>query len=393
MTSTTVLLISVRMHLIHIGIFSNSDSQYDNDSSPGRKSEIGLSERASRSSTEWSQSGNERKLGQSMVEVHHVFFLKVHKAASTTIMQIMLRFALSHNLTVRLPLHYNLISETSKSWVKFTIPFLPGKERFDILCNHVVFDEKSVRSSLYPDAKLIAIIRHPFEQFVSAFDYYLRKYNNTYLVNIPGQDKIATYLNSPSLYEPTNAGLSYTNNRMSFDFGMNQEHFSNELLTSKYIGYLDNTFDLVLVSERFDESMILMKRFLGWATKDVLYLKSNVLLKKKSNYSAIQKGAHRRANMADYALYDHFISVFDEKVRSGGADFQQEVDAFRIILKAMNAFCTVGSQGALRVTSTVWNDPFEVTRADCALMMTDELPFVELVRERQKQMYYNSTTV
>ncbi|PVD30412.1 hypothetical protein C0Q70_09678 [Pomacea canaliculata] len=47
-------------------------------------------------------------------EVTHVFFLKVHKAASTTVMNIIYRFALSRNLTVMLPRRSNSFSQVSK---------------------------------------------------------------------------------------------------------------------------------------------------------------------------------------------------------------------------------------------------------------------------------------
>ena len=40
-------------------------------------------------------------------------------------------------------------------------------------------------------------------------------------------------------------------------------------------------FHLVLIAERFDESMVLMKRLFGWTMKDIVYRKLNSLKPKK----------------------------------------------------------------------------------------------------------------
>jgi hypothetical protein len=64
---------------------------------------------------------------------------------------------------------------------------------------------------------------------------------------------------------------------MSFDFGLEPNLMDNATAVSEYINYLNNTFHLVMVSERFEESMVLLKRLMGWGLQDVLYIRSNVL--------------------------------------------------------------------------------------------------------------------
>ena len=39
-----------------------------------------------------------------------------------------------------------------------------------------------------------------------------------------------------------------------------------------------NTFDLVLIAERFDESLLLLKDLLCWKMEDMLYIKVRLLL-------------------------------------------------------------------------------------------------------------------
>nr|KAG5699093.1 hypothetical protein BaRGS_017776 [Batillaria attramentaria] len=261
-------------------------------------------------------------------EKHHVFFLKVHKAASTTVQNVLLRFALSRRLKVQLPKSGHMLSQSSKNWLVRALPLPPGVSAFDILCNHIVFDEQSVRARLYPDSVFIGIVRQPFSQFVSAFKYYRDRYRLKYLRKLPDAYPISEYLKNPGSWEPYDPGTSYTNNRMSFDFGIDPLRMRDQAYVADYVMYLNKTFHLVLVSERFDESMILMRRYLGWKMKDVLYVKNNVYKSKTSGFTVEQKLAHMRYNMADYALYEHFSDLFDKRVAAEGEEFREEVKVY-----------------------------------------------------------------
>ena len=53
---------------------------------------------------------------------------------------------------------------------------------------------------------------------------------------------------------------------MSWDFGVFNQADLDEFLTEHI-----NSFSLIAVSEKFDESMVLLKRMFGWELKDILY--------------------------------------------------------------------------------------------------------------------------
>lgn len=318
-------------------------------------------------------------------ESRHVFFLKVHKAASTTVMSVLFRFALRRHLNVMLPRTSNVISEGSKRWVRNVMPLPAGVSHFDILCNHLVFDEQSVRSALPADALFVGIVREPFQQFVSAFLYYRTTFRIRYLARIPGPDPIAAYLRNPAMFESRLSQSSYTHNRMSFDFGMEPGRMVEESYIADYVTYLNRTFHLVMVSERFDESMVLLKRLLGWRLQDVLYVKNNVFQQSRHDqYTEAEKQAHRSFNAADYALYEHFSRLFDSKVRAEGRLFPAEVAAYVSLRERVGQFCEgPGLEEGLRVGATAWTAPFHVSKEDCLLMTVPEVPFVSLLRGRQ----------
>ena len=63
---------------------------------------------------------------------------------------------------------------------------------------------------------------------------------------------------------------------MAFDLGLEQENFSNEEEITELIENISKRFDLVLIAEYFDESLVLMKRMLCWDFEDIVYVKHKV---------------------------------------------------------------------------------------------------------------------
>ena len=58
-----------------------------------------------------------------------------------------------------------------------------------------------------------------------------------------------------------------------WDLGFNISLLDDFNFVDKSIEYLNNEFDVVLIAEQFDESLIVMKDHLCWDTEDILYLK------------------------------------------------------------------------------------------------------------------------
>ncbi|XP_075538619.1 galactose-3-O-sulfotransferase 2-like isoform X2 [Dermacentor variabilis] len=64
-------------------------------------------------------------------------------------------------------------------------------------------------------------------------------------------------------------------NQMSFDLGMAPAQFGNPSAVRRFVEQLDATFDLVMVAERINESLVLLKDLLCWHTDDVVLFKLN----------------------------------------------------------------------------------------------------------------------
>ena len=146
-------------------------------------------------------------------------------------------------------------------------------------------------------------------------------------------------------------------------------------------------FHLVLIADRFDESMVLMKRLLRWTTKDVVYRKLNSRKAKKEKIPEPDpdlKRQIRRFNLFDVAVYEHYAKIFDEKIKKEGQSFWDEVQVFVNITKQISKFCDADKTvSKLIISRSKWNEQFTMRRAECVVLSVKEIKLNSVARNRQ----------
>lgn len=144
---------------------------------------------------------------------------------------------------------------------------------------------------------------------------------------------------------------SMTYNSMAYDFGlefgslkeadeMSEENFN------KFLKETGEIFHLVMVVENFDESLVLLKRYLNWSLEDIIYLKTNRYMSdletdptKGLNITESDKKAFRKRNKFDYALYEFFKARLEKQIAAEEDAFNEEVEHFKTILRSVQQFC------------------------------------------------------
>ncbi|KAK6177218.1 hypothetical protein SNE40_015362 [Patella caerulea] len=321
-------------------------------------------------------------------EVRHVAFLKVHKASSSTVLNIIYRFGFQRGLTFVLARNGNYLGSDTSSIMKRILLPPSSNKTYDMLCNHVIFNKTIFGHYMPSDTVYIATIREPYERYRSAYHYGRTVVPLAYLMRGPnGTDSFEKFIANQEIYEPKNPYYSHTNNRMAIDFGFPVKYFKNSTKMLKYVHDLDLTLDLVMITERFDESMILLRRMLNWSFKDILYIKQNALKNKtKDNIDSTLIDKVKKFSELDYILYDYFYEKFDKRVKQQSSDFNDEVSAFKSIRERVAQFCFNATSSAthLWVADTKWNGAFSITFHDCEMLVMDELTFLDVVVKEQK---------
>ena len=104
--------------------------------------------------------------------VQNIIFVKTHKTGSSTVMNVIQRYAHIHNLTMALPGPSNFLGWPG-NFTEWTVFEHTGGKKYNIICNHARFNKKRMLKIIKGnDTKIITIIRDPLYQFESMNVYY-----------------------------------------------------------------------------------------------------------------------------------------------------------------------------------------------------------------------------
>ncbi|XP_034728680.1 galactosylceramide sulfotransferase [Etheostoma cragini] len=280
--------------------------------------------------------------GQTCAPRVDIMFMKTHKTASSTFLNILFRFGEKHRLKFAFPDSRNDFFYPSlfqRSQVK---DYRPGM-CFNIICNHMRLNAPEVAKLLPMDTSYITILRDPAELFESSFHYFGRLVPFTW--KIPGEDKLTEFLRDPHYYfDPQGFNSFYLKNLLFFDFGQDNTLELDDPQVEEVIRFITERFQLVMLVEYFEESLILLKDALCWELDDVLFFKLNA--RKGSTVSKLTPELRARAlewNAIDWKLYKHFNQTFWKKVDAyGRRQMAEDVAELRRRNTEMASICIEG---------------------------------------------------
>lgn len=171
------------------------------------------------------------------------------------------------------------------------------------------------------------ILREPVDRVISQY-YFFCKMSQALPNEFPNMENI-------TLENFVMSGMEIDNHQArrlspigrAFDFGK----CTNELLESAKRSLTEN-FTFFGLSERFNETLIFLKRILAW--NDIFYENRNVTENRPRREDVPSQVIDTivRHNMIDIELYKYAVALFDERIKEQGVTFQEELKEF----KAMN---------------------------------------------------------
>ena len=180
-----------------------------------------------------------------------------------------------------------------------------------------------------------------------------------------------------------------------FDLGVSQKYFQNNTAVTEYIDFLNKEFDLVMIMDYFDESLILLKRLLCWEIDDILNVKVNERLDKEkaSNLSDRVKENIKRWNKADVLLFTYFNATFWRKIEMEGSGFYEDLSAFRERRLELQQMCFENGTGATQRVYKGKDVKSYSTRKDlnssfkflCNRLIITENSYLDELRKKRKK--------
>ncbi|XP_066937338.1 galactosylceramide sulfotransferase-like [Macrobrachium rosenbergii] len=317
-----------------------------------------------------------------------VYFLKTHKCASTTVQRIFLRYGWYHGLSFVLPVDRNYLGSPFLFNPSYVAPFVASPDnRYDMFVLHARLNPAEVKKVMKEGATWVTILREPASLFESLWNYF--DMHQFYRVNL-------TYFSTAlGLNGVNRRGIGIGLNQMTFDMGykMPIDMEPGELLQS--FQEKDDLFDLVMIAERFDESLVLLKHLMCWSTEDIAYVKLNFRggTTDSPPLPLWVKMRLRKLNYQDAMLYDYFRGVFNQKVRDFGREkMRLEVQELREANARLFDECLADELEEWdSETNARWENrnivgwKIKNNATKCRLLVMPETTLTDVVRRRQKE--------
>ncbi|XP_066298256.1 galactose-3-O-sulfotransferase 2-like isoform X2 [Branchiostoma lanceolatum] len=330
---------------------------------------------------------NRSKLQTCTEPVKHFVFIKTHKTGSTTVCVMLYRFGFKNNLNFVLPRIPVNVGWPFPLRAEDYIPPKDGLKHFDLLVDHTVYHRRIMDNLMPADTAYIAMLRHPLHHIKSVFNWY----NIPRQLNMKGfKNPLEEFLRNPIKYQrPMQKGdkhkpFSFTRNFMAFDLGFPAGLAGDMDAAQAYVERLDREFDLVIILEYLDESLVLLKRTLCWTIQDILYNVFNEApgYRFKMELTSEMGANYRKWSKVDYLLYEHFNTSLRNRASELGDDFHQEVAHFVTVQNRVKTFCE-GKDEQLVIQPSKWDKEFSVNQKFCRLLKTTRMSFYKYIVKRQ----------
>ena len=336
--------------------------------------------------------------------VNNILFLKTHKTGSSTVTNILNRYGDSRDLMFAVP---SVRVTYSFFWPRlFQLRFAQAFGRSpNILCNHARYN-KVPMNWLFPKetTRYITMLREPTQHFESVFNFFhLGKRFLALPTHNVSTPPLETFLQNAASHlehvdpKKTSSSINLIRNPSLFELGLDSKYHSNSTVVRNYIEFLQNEFDLVMLMEYFDESLILLKRRFCWKIHDILYFKLNERREKdKQELSAKAKERIREWNWGDALLYDFFNQTLWKMIKEEGAGFFTDLAEFRKELQSIKNSClregnflTKPYAGRLVQGYALKANLSKELTGTCNKMIMNEIPYLDYHRERMKKHLQN----
>ncbi|XP_064632673.1 galactose-3-O-sulfotransferase 2-like [Lineus longissimus] len=252
-----------------------------------------------------------------------------------------------------LPKHIYRYEDLRKGRVSIETSFF--HQRFNL----ATWEDVMPRDTVY-----LAVMREPLDQLRSLIGFVPRLRNH---IDGSNKEKIYNFYADPEAHHGRGPSVfSWTRSFMAFTLGFPQN--APMEVAERHLRQTDGVFDLVLLTEYLFESMVLLRRRMCWAMRDVVFIRLNSKFKETIQYPEELHNKSRAWNKVDHLYYDHFKQKLLREI-SNEEDFQEELERFKEVNLIINRFCSEVMENRLTediiVPKSEWNEEFRFARRDC----------------------------
>ena len=277
------------------------------------------------------------------------------------------------------------------------VPKLKPNFKYNIIANHMRFNYGELKTLMPSDTKFVTILREPNSLFDSLYHFY----NLKQLFGVSYENFLSNLYTNSTIDSKVNSRLSgrFGRNQMSFDLGLNVSEFDDNQTINAFIEELDSIFDLVLISDRMNESLVLLRNQFCWSVNDIVAFKLNARKETYKTSEGLSEPFRQKLeelNRADHMLYRYFSRKLDIKIRNFGFDrMRSEINELN---EQTNKLCNRCVDQNVFLSDILPKDLYYSpnvkrlkarTNSDniCEKMTAIEAFFVDSIRQKQFDLY------
>lgn len=300
----------------------------------------------------------------------HVLFHKKHKSASSTMAALLKDWSRNHKLTMAKTPVAAFIGGYPAPFDPKLVRGLPPSGKFDIILHHLRFHKENLGEVLHDDTIYLTSMRNPLSHFVSTFEFFYGRFTTI--------DKMASKSNkgqsltcwghpfvdflggagrtpndfinrATEIYNPSAPWHFRARNFQSYELGFDSEIEDLPSLERIWEA-VNNQFHLVMITEHYWESLILMKDLLCMNWFDLYIDSRTVGSYEKPTFTDKEVEKFKAFNGLDEYLYQMSNATFWEKAdaRTGGIN-QLKMDVEK--LKTVYKYCDANQEKCMKLKS------------------------------------------
>ncbi len=258
-----------------------------------------------------------------------VIFLHIPKTAGTTLYDVLKQQYKKNNI---LTIHGIVEENIEKLQDKYyqnqnTVRLIRGHMTYGL---HILLDSP---------CKYMTVLRNPVNRIISVYYYLLQSQSHPQHHLVKGK----------TLAEFVSSGTAHNNGQTRFIAGKyNSSDRGQPInLLERAKNNLKENFTVVGLTERFDETLMLLKRQLGWVDMP-FYVKQNK--SKKPAESTITEDTVtliQNQNLLDVELYQYAKEIFDHRLSLEDSSFKKDLSKFLLLNKIYQPVGQVSSKARL----------------------------------------------
>ncbi|KAL1424342.1 hypothetical protein MTO96_020268 [Rhipicephalus appendiculatus] len=251
-----------------------------------------------------------------------------------------------------------------------------------LVAMHMRLDRQALWSVIGNETRFVTIVRRPVDLFRSLYDYYALQ---RHFGGEPLERFVFNEEHVRALQRTRFAGnLGF--NQMAFDLGMDPVDFDNQEKVAELISMVESTFDVVMVAERFTESLVLLRHKLCLPSlRSVVAFRKNAL---QNRTTLTPRVAARLAelNAADTRIYEHFAHRLERQLQALGVEYvASAVTDIEVITQRWQERCVDSTTTGRRVVTHKLRESMD-NDDTCHRLALSEIEFTKELRWTQTRL-------